>query len=308
MGGARVRVRRRRFRGEGGTRLTAYAAGPEGAPTLVLCGGLGGGVGIWRPLFARFARRFRILSWDYRGLYRSSPARERSAYEIPHHAADLLALLRHTRVERPVLVGWSMGVQVALELHRTHPQLASGLVALHGTAGRPLDTAFESPHSARVAPLVLGLLRMAGDRLTGLAPRLARSDAVVDAFVWSSTRLGMMAEEIDRRGFRDMAEEWLALHLGIYADTFDALGRHDASDLLGEIHTPTLIVAGGADRFTPAPMAQRMAEAMPDARLEIVPRATHFGLLEFPDAILASIERFLEERLGDAGPARIGVR
>lgn len=294
-----MRVGRRRFRSDDGTRLAYYVAGPRDAPPMVLCGGLGGGVGIWRPLFARFARRFRVISWDYRGLYQSGPARDPSAYTLPHHVEDLLALLRHVGAEAPVLVGWSMGVQVALELHRIRPRLPAAMVALHGTAGRPLDTAFDWEHSARFAPLVLGMLRLVGDRLTGMAPRLARSPAIVRGFVWSSQRLGVMSPEIDLGGFRDMAEDWLRLHLGIYAEIFDALGRHDASDLLEKIQTPTLIVAGGADRFTPPALAQRMADAMPDARLEIVPGATHFGLLEYPDAIVAQIEDFLAQARGE---------
>lgn len=303
MGRGGIRVRRRRFRGEDGTRLAYYVAGPRHGPPLVLCGGLGGGIGIWRPLFAHFGRRFRVISWDYRGLYQSGRAKDPSAYTLEHHVQDLVALLRHACVEAPVLVGWSMGVQVALEVHRSHPELAAAMVALHGTAGRPLDTAFDSKHSARVAPFVLSLLRLAGDRLTGVAPRLARSSAVVRGFVWSSQRLGVMSPEIDLAGFRDMAEGWLGLHLGIYAEIFHQLGRHDASDLLPEIRTPTLILAGGSDRFTPASLARRMADAMPDARLEIVPGATHFGLLEYPDAIVAPIARFLDDRLGDRSRA-----
>jgi len=41
-----------------------------------------------------------------------------------------------------------------------------------------------------------------------------------------------------------------------------------------------------------------MAETLPDAELEQLPGATHFGLLEFPEEIGARVERFLYERLG----------
>lgn len=295
--GVSMQVRRRWLESFDGTRLACYGAGDPKGPPLVLCGGLGGGVDIWRSLIERLAPRYRIISWDYRGLYRSSPAAEPSAYSLPHHARDLLELLKHEGIESPVLVGWSMGVQVALEVHRVRPNLASGLVLLHGTAGNPLDTAFDTRLSARVSPLVLGLLRLVGTGFSGIGPQLTRMPPVVSAFVWSSQQLGLMAPQIDVSRFRDMAEEWTGLHLGVYADIFRELSRHDASDLLEQIQAPTLVVAGGADRFTPRHAAERMVEAMPDAELELVPGATHFGLLEFPEPITQRVESFLRRRL-----------
>jgi pimeloyl-ACP methyl ester carboxylesterase len=279
-----------------GTRLTSHAAGDPEAPALLLCGGLGGGVGIWRPLFERLARDYHIVSWDYRGLYASEPAADARAYSLPVHARDLLELLKQEGIESPVLAGWSMGVQVALEVHREAPDLAAGLVLLHGTAGRPLDTAFDSALSARVSPWVLAGLRLVGTRFAWVGPSLTRVPQVVGGFVRASQRLGLMAAGIDVAGFRDMAEEWTRLHLGIYARIFHELGEHDASDLLEGIRAPALVIAGGADRLTPPSAAERMAEALPNARFEVVPEATHFGLLEFPDEILDRVERFLREQ------------
>jgi pimeloyl-ACP methyl ester carboxylesterase len=91
-----------------------------------------------------------------------------------------------------------------------------------------------------------------------------------------------------------MAEEWCGLDLEVYAKIFAALGDHDASDLLDSIETPTLLIAGGRDRLTPAHVSERVADRMPNASFDLVEGATHFGLLEFPDAILESVERFLE--------------
>ena len=72
---------------------------------------------------------------------------------------------------------------------------------------------------------------------------------------------------------------------------------HDAWDLLPAIRTPSLLIGGGCDRFTPAHLAERMAKTLPVAEYELLPDATHFGLLEEPDAIAARIARFADERL-----------
>lgn len=297
-------VEARRLRSRQGTRLTYYIGGAEDGVTLVFCGGLGGGIRVWHPLMERFASRFRLLGWDYRGLYASGPARHR-AYGIEHHARDLFQILHHEGIEAPVLLGWSMGVQVMLEAHRAHPGLARGLVAIHGTPGHPLRTAFGSNVMERVLPPLSLLLRAAGRRFATRAPRLARSALVAGSFVWGVQRLGWMAPEIDVEHFQDVAAEWLGLDLGVYAETFRRMGEHDASDLLAAIEAPALVIAGGRDRFTPSEAAYRMVSAMPAAKLELLPRATHFGLLEYPEEIGDAIERYFNETLAlqDSPPA-----
>jgi pimeloyl-ACP methyl ester carboxylesterase len=202
-----------------------------------------------------------------------------------------------------VLLGWSMGVQVMLEAHRGDPALARGLVAIHGTAGRPLQTAFGSDVMERILPSVSLVMRAAGRRLASTAPGLARSRLVAGSFVWASQRLGWMAPAIDLERFQDVGAEWLGLDLGIYAEIFQRMGEHDASDLLAAIWAPALVIAGERDRFTPSAAARAMAAALPAARLELLPDATHFGLIEYPNQIVSAVERFLSERLGIPAPA-----
>ncbi len=263
---------------------------------MVFCSGLGGGLLIWKPLIERFHSRFRLIGWDYRGLYQSQRARHDGAYDLIHHVRDLVHLLDHTGAESPVLVGWSMGVQLALELHRHHPDRAAAIVAIHGTAGRPLDTAFDSGVTSRVAPYVFGLMKLLGNRFGLVGPTLARRGIVVRSFVEIGRRLRCMAPDIGIPQFQEIAEDWTRLDLDAYARIFEALGAHDATDLLDEIETPTLVVAGDADLFTPLALAEEMAKALPDASLEVIAGATHFGLLEYEDEIADAVERFVEQR------------
>jgi pimeloyl-ACP methyl ester carboxylesterase len=299
-----VSIASQRLESWDGTEITWYEAGDPDAPPMVFCGGLGGGVMIWRPLFERFAERFRLLSFDYRGLYASGRAPHSGAYDLIHHVRDLVQLLEHTGARSPILMGWSMGVQVGLELHRDHPERLAALVAIHGTAGRPLATAFDSSFAEQAAPFVLGALRAAGTRFAAVGPALARNPVVVHSFVGIARRLGYMAPTIDVAAFQEMAEAWTRLDLDAYARIFEALGAHDATDLLPAVRTPTLVVAGDADRFTPLAVSEQMVERMSDAALAVIPGATHFGLMERPAEIVDAVDRFVAERVERRGRAR----
>ena len=287
----------RRLQSWDGTDLAWYEAGDPDAPPLVLCGGLGGGVMIWRPLVERFADRYRLLSFDYRGLYQSARPAHDGAYDMIHHVRDLVHVLDHAGAASPVLVGWSMGVQVGLELHRDNPDRLAAMVTVHGTPGRPLAGAFDSQLAEQVAPWVFQLMRVVGTNLSLVGPSLARTPIVVRSFVEIGRRLGCMSPNIDIPSFRDIAEDWTRLDLDAYARIFEALGEHDASDLLAEIQTPTLVVAGGADRFTPQALSESMVAAMPNASLQVVEGATHFGLIEYGEEITDAVEAFVEQRL-----------
>jgi pimeloyl-ACP methyl ester carboxylesterase len=60
------------------------------------------------------------------------------------------------------------------------------------------------------------------------------------------------------------------------------LDRDDYTALLPEIRCPTLVVVGEADAITPVPMVQRMAQAIPGARFEVIADSGHLTTLERP--------------------------
>jgi 3-oxoadipate enol-lactonase len=107
-----------------------------------------------------------------------------------------------------------------------------------------------------------------------------------------------MAPRLDLAAFTEVAEAWTRLDLEVYARHFEALDAHDAWDLLADIRTPALLIAGGRDRLTPPHLAERIAQAIPGAEYALLPEATHFGLIEEPAAIAARIAAFARERLG----------
>ena len=289
-------ARERRVKAVDGTEIAVRERGEADGVSLVLCNGLGGGFRVWSEMVAHLGGGFRVVDWDYRGLYDSKAPARRETCSVRDHACDLLQVIEQCEIEQPVLVGWSMGVQVILELHRSHPGIPAAFVAIHGTAGRPLDTAFDSDRTARVAPRVFAIMRAIGASVAQHAPGLAQTPGVIEAFTRGARSLGLVSRDIDIEHFRAIAEEWLGMDFAIYAEIFERLNAHDAWSLLPAVRCPTLVIAGEADRFTPLHLSQAMVKALPDARLEVLPGATHFGLLEHPSAIAGSIVEFLQEQ------------
>ncbi len=80
-----------------------------------------------------------------------------------------------------------------------------------------------------------------------------------------------------------------------------ALDGLDLRPLLSRITCPTLVLAAGRDETFPVSHSQDLARALPNARLRIVPEASHGVVLEEPDVVAESIIEFIEA--AGAGPA-----
>ena len=69
--------------------------------------------------------------------------------------------------------------------------------------------------------------------------------------------------------------------------------RHDSTSALPGIAAPTLVVVGEHDAITPVDDARAMAQAIPHARLEVIPGAGHLSNLENPGAFNGVVAAFL---------------
>lgn len=273
-----------------GTTLRYFDSG-GGLPPIVLANGLGGPLSAWKHQIQHLRGRYRIISWDYRGLYGSClPPGSRPDLSIGAHVGDLLRVLEVTGEQRAAVVGWSMGVQVALELYAKRPDLVSHLVLVNGTFGRPL-------HGVGV-PFAKYFLPHAVDR----ARRMHRAGNVVlqRASRWPETgtwlkRLGVISKTLDPELFSEMVADFGSLDLELYFTMLGILGKHDAAHVVPSIRVPTLVITGTRDLFTPPHVAEKMAESVPGGELLIVPGATHYSACEYPELINLRLDKFFHE-------------
>ena len=273
-----------------GTRLAVYDVGPRDAPVVFLVNGLGGTVDTWLPVLEHFEGRFRFISFDYRGMFKSGTPPYKD-FSMEAHARDARVVLDHFEVESAIFMGWSMGVQLVLELLRKTPETARALVLLNGTFAKPLDRAF--PKLKRVALVGMDVLAL-------YAPILK-----VYARPWTFSRLpvkvaklaGVVSSNLDERVFLSLAHEFIHLDFVNFRDILVALAQHDAEDVLETIQQPCLVVAGERDLFTPIETAREMTHRIPDCELLEVRDASHYALVEYPELICLRIEKFFDEQL-----------
>lgn len=278
-----------------GTRV-AYEVLGAGEQAIVLANGLGGRLYAWLPVIDALADRYRIITWDYRGLFESDPLADRRRLGVPSHADDLEAVLDAEGVEQAHLMGWSMGVQVGLEFALRAPERVRSLTLINGTYGQALSTAFQPlvrvplPHTAMHG--VLETL-MHNPGLTAAVGRAWR--AQVEGAFWLRKRVMGRKRSVFLRGVRQYVRDVFGTHFETYLNLFQQIDAHSVYHLLPEVQAPTLVVSGGLDFLTPPYQSRHIARRIPGARHLSIRLGTHFVLLEHPRRVVRAIAEHLEQ-------------
>jgi pimeloyl-ACP methyl ester carboxylesterase len=283
-------------RGPDGTRLFVRSKdGAHGAdvPRLILCDGILCDGFIWKYLWNDLARTAKLTHWHYRGHGRSAPPNDPERIDIPAHAEDLWAVRQHVGDGPCVLVGHSMGCQVALEHYRRYPENVRALVLECGSFGKVTSTFKGMPVLDLVLPKLIDLAVKAPDAVRAVWSRVPADLAL---------KIALKAGEIDPEKIHteDMLpylQHMTHVDFPLFLRMLRAAGEHSAGDWLAEIAVPTLIVAGERDSFTPPFLSQSMAAAIPGSELMLVSRGTHVAPLEQPEAVNARIESFVREHV-----------
>ena len=272
-----------------GSRIWYRSLG-QGPRTLVLCDGVGCAGYIWQYLIPYFSDQYRIIHAQYRGHGFSSVPVDLSTMSIEQFAADLAGVLRQEVPDGPlVLLGHSMGVQVALEFLRSYPAQVESLVLMNGPYGEALAHVHNTGIFAQALPTFLSL----ADRWQPYLRKFWRP--LLDSEV--SYLFGLIFEVnpflTKRRDFRPYFKDLGTMDPPAFLAALSSATQHSAWDLLAKITIPVLLVASEKDRFTPFPVVKSMHEAIAGSELLTLPTASHIGPLELPELVNLRIEKFL---------------
>jgi pimeloyl-ACP methyl ester carboxylesterase len=246
-------------------RLTYEVLGREEAPPLLLVMGMSFSSRAWGPLPDRLARDFRVVVFDNRSAGESTaPLRP---FGMDDLADDAESVLKASGVGPAFVFGVSLGGMVALELALRHPARVRALA---------LGATFAGWRTSRRASLpVMGEL-IAG----GMLSRMGSHGLIGRALVSEATlrndfaRFGAWLERVGRVSPRVLAQQAAAV------TAWDETAR------LGEIRVPTLVLTGDSDRLVPMENSRRLADAIPGARLVVLPGAGHcFPLERFEETL-----------------------
>ncbi len=244
----------------------------EGAgDPLLLIMGLGYPLDMWYRARPHFARHYRTILFDNRGVGRSDVPP--GPYPVPLMAKDALAVLDAAGVRRAHVLGISLGGMIAQELALAAPERVRSLVLGCTTCG--------GPELERAAPEVLAALMARGTM--GADEGI---EVMVPYIYHPSTPRSRIDEDlaVRRRTFPDPA--------GYFAQ-IQGVATFGTHDRIGSLTMPVLVIHGEDDRLVPVGNGRTLARKIPGAMLVTVPNASHVFPTDQPEGSLDAILSFL---------------
>lgn len=250
-----------------------YEVHGRGFP-LVLTHGLGGDHLIWMEQARFFKDRYQVVLWDCRGHGRSEVTEE--GYSLAQFVEDLHALLSHLGLERAHIGGLSMGGWISWSFALAHPEAAASLV-LSDSAG--LQEGLSEEERAAKRKMFEASAAVAAKKGRGPLVEVTLSLMFAPGFLEGRPDLAALV----RKQIEDDPGLGYARTIqGMFIEFWET-PVEEAKAKLSRLRTPTLVIAGELDQLTPPATQKALAEAIPGARLELIPGAGHVPNLEQPE-------------------------
>jgi pimeloyl-ACP methyl ester carboxylesterase len=264
--------------GDGVSLRVIEAGKPGDAPALVFIPGWSTGGDIWRHQIDTFAKTHRVITFDPRSQGESATATSGNTPET--RAQDLHALLERLGVRRPVLIGWSQGVQdIAAFVERYGTKDLAGIVLVDAAVSDGADgMVARSQETAEQFKMFAVYQAHQKEYLAGVMQAIIskpQSDGVIERLV--ST------------GMKTPSDIGVGM---LVADMFGV----NRTAALKKIECPTLIIA--STKSFELPRQQAAAKQIPHARFEKIDDAAHAVFVDQPDRF----DQLLKDFLANAAP------
>lgn len=253
----------------------------NGATPLILVPGLASGAWEWRGTVAQFAANHTVYVLTLPG-FDGRPASTQAPL-FAGFARDFWTLLDTRKIDRPVVIGHSLGGTLAIALAETHPERLRGIVAVDGLPVFP-TAAGMTPEQRATAAKTLSASVAAESQADFAAYEVRYMQQVGTLDAQLAPQLGELAARSDRGA----VAAWIAEDL-----------TTDLRPQLGHITIPFVEMMPYA---SPSPYTQAQTQAFyeslvagaPHVRVVPIAPSRHFAMLDQPAAFNAEITRFLD--------------
>jgi pimeloyl-ACP methyl ester carboxylesterase len=247
--------------------------------TILLCHGGSAHCHWWDEVAPLLTECGRVLALDFRGHGRSQWA---SQYGLTAHLDDLITFVRDYLRKRVVLVGHSMGGEIAMRVAAGNPELLEGLVVADAlSSGLPLKTRL--------------IWRWKRRNQSGPRPEFPTREALIARF-----RLSPPGHNLTREALATLALKGAEqLPSGNWAFQFDPNTRKLSPGWrlprcrIQDIRLPVLIIRGEHSGLVTDRQVRQMQRRIPGSQLKTIPSAYHHVSLDNPDATAAAIAEFV---------------
>ncbi|MEZ4502283.1 MAG: alpha/beta hydrolase [Dehalococcoidia bacterium] len=222
----------------------------------------------WMPIAERLQDKYRVILMECRGTGESEHTED--GYSLEQYAADVIGVADHLGLERFTYAGHSMGGGIGYVLALEYPERLERLILM---AAIPADGV---PRNEELWAERLRR-RTEGDRAAMLRQHHA---------------MRVRPEAETEEWFEDRINHILSVSDGHFIQGAEAMASLRVGDRLGEITTPTLVLAGAADGLLPANL--RDFGRLPNATLHVFSRVGHEVSIQEPDGVAAAIDDFMQ--------------
>ena len=264
-----------------GVELTVHDLGGDGPPVL-LCHATGFHGLVWRPLAGYLRDRFHCWSVDFRGHGDSLPPDD-GRFDWHGFGDDVLAVVDALELRRPFGVGHSKGGAALLLAEAARPGTFRSLYCYEPIV---FPAAQPAPAEGDDNPLAAGAMRRretfpstdaAYENYSAKPPLSVLDPAALRAYV--------------EHGFAAQPDGTVRLKCrgANEAQVYRMGSAHGAYARLPEIRCPVTVASGALTTSIPPDLARMLVEPLPAGRLEVFDDLGHFGPLEAPATVAASI-------------------
>lgn len=241
----------------------------QGDPRLVIVPGITSPAITWEFVAEELGRAYHVYTMDVRG--RGLSDKPGSGYHLTDYAADTAAFIRALDLNRPVVLGHSMGARIAAALGALYPDVRGPLIVVDPPLSGPGRAPYPFPLEPYVKTLRQAKAGVTVEELRPLSP------------TWTDEQLQIRAEWLGTCSETAVVETYRGFH------------EEDFFTYWREVLPPVLFMYGGKSPVVPESAIGEIAAANPKARLVGVPNAAHMIPWDNLPGFLSETRRFVEE-------------